>query len=893
MELSKDQEVFLNYFRRFLSRKTDDHEDVMLLLGAPGTGKSIAAVKACEVGEKCGNVLRTSWNGIAAAIVNGGTIATTFAVTSNQKRNSPVEDLKEAELLQLQQRIGNLDISLLIIDEVSTLSPRVFVTIDARLRQLMCNADTPFGGVSILLVGDFMQIPPFGKMTLCKCSLMVAWYEKTKRVPHGYDRADFVANGIMHRAAELFNKCKLVQINKQLRCKDTDIKHQDLIMKMWNGQQLKKEDLKQYRFLSKQDSREDHAWEFATILVTGNKVRQSMNAAQAKRFASRHKTHLVKWPLKVQYLKGDKNVSGHNHTDDPALWGYFVHKGPAYLTSNINPTLNLANGTKVQQYSLYFEDRAMRYEFDHLLQTTPLSETITLSEMPTAVIVKITISPDQTWTYCNLASNKKDILVPVVQNLRFPTVMDTWIKADGKNVFPAKVRTTDPLGIQLSFALTYDKAQGQTIDKLILCLEKNPVGKLQMTYNKLLVGLTRVQHSQDMRILPSQGGNDSVLNYLLDLMPEPEYFHWLKGFEKSVWSSWNKDLSLQSMGNDWEGKKQVISKRRQYSKINGEAIRKRQRMQQSMSKHKQTLHRPSTQVEEQKHTDEGKISAPRLRNFRNDCYINSVMQSLHNLKATHDLVQKTTSHVERMKLNEEYNVIGSDEEKNETYGSIQRSRTKLYNEFLRCITDMNNSSSSILDMRTLKLMFNQLLKMEDDNAFDNEEQQDAEEFFSKLCQGLHDFITVTQIENNNLIADMFTTKMCKLLRCLECGHQNRTAEEPNWSLILKCEQLQHISAIPLETVLNHYLKTVELHENDRWHCPLCRRKTRSTTTDVISSTGNVLVVVLSRCFHDNNGPTKSTAMIHCPSILQVSTENEAISSFQVSYHQRRKCIKMN
>ena len=310
LELSKDQEVFLSYFRRFLSRKTDDHEDIMLLLGAPGTGKSIAAVEACEVGQKCGNVVRTSWNGIAAAIVNGGTIATTFAVPSNQKRNSPVIDLKPNELLQLEARIGNLDISLLVIDEVSTLSPRVFVTIDARLRQLMSNPDTPFGGVSILLVGDFMQIPPFSKMTLCKCSLLVAWYEKTKRIPHGYDRTDFAANGIFHRAADLFNRCKLVQINKQLRCKDTDIDHQNLIMKMWKGHQLEKEDFQQYHFLSKKDSQQDHAWEFATILVTGNKVRQAMNAAQAKRFASRHKTHLVKWPLKVQYLRGDKDTSG-------------------------------------------------------------------------------------------------------------------------------------------------------------------------------------------------------------------------------------------------------------------------------------------------------------------------------------------------------------------------------------------------------------------------------------------------------------------------------------------------------------------------------------------------------------------------------------------------------
>ena len=349
-------------------------------------------------------------------------------------------------------------------------------------------------------------------------------------------------------------------------------------------------------------------------------------------------------------------------------------------------------------------------------------------------------------------------------------------------------------------------------------------------------------------------------------MPEPEYFHWLKGFEKTVWSSWNNDSALQSMGYGWEEKRQVhntrTSKRRQYSKINGEAIRKRQKIQLNMSKHEQTQRHVLSRKTEQQHTHERKMLAPRLRNSRNDCYINSVMQSLHNLKATQDLVQNTTSHGDEMKFAE--------------------SRKPLFDEFVSCIKKMETCSSTILDMRTLKHMFNHFMKLEHDNTFDNEEQHDAEEFFSKLCQCLHGFTNETQIDDNSIISDIFSTKTVKILTCLECGHRHRTPEEANWSLILKCEQLQNISTISLKTVMDQNFNTIELHQNERWQCHMCGRKTRSTTKEVISSTGNVLVVVLSRCFHDNNGPVKATAMIHCPTTLQLYTEQDSTTFFQVS-----------
>ena len=49
---------------------------------------------------------------------------------------------------------------MLVIDEISYISPEALGQIDNRLRQLMGKPESPFGGLAVLLMGDFYQLPP-------------------------------------------------------------------------------------------------------------------------------------------------------------------------------------------------------------------------------------------------------------------------------------------------------------------------------------------------------------------------------------------------------------------------------------------------------------------------------------------------------------------------------------------------------------------------------------------------------------------------------------------------------------------------------------------------------------------------------------------------------------
>ena len=53
------------------------------------------------------------------------------------------------------------DLQLLIIEEISMVGFTMFQQVDARLQQIM-RTKKPFGGISVIVLGDFNQLRPVG-----------------------------------------------------------------------------------------------------------------------------------------------------------------------------------------------------------------------------------------------------------------------------------------------------------------------------------------------------------------------------------------------------------------------------------------------------------------------------------------------------------------------------------------------------------------------------------------------------------------------------------------------------------------------------------------------------------------------------------------------------------
>jgi hypothetical protein len=58
------------------------------------------------------------------------------------------------------------DVTYLIVDEVSMLGQNMMAWVDKRLRQAKTHLDIPFGGISVILISDFAQLPPVGDRPL-------------------------------------------------------------------------------------------------------------------------------------------------------------------------------------------------------------------------------------------------------------------------------------------------------------------------------------------------------------------------------------------------------------------------------------------------------------------------------------------------------------------------------------------------------------------------------------------------------------------------------------------------------------------------------------------------------------------------------------------------------
>ena len=98
--------------------------------------------------------------GIAASHLKGQTIHSFFAlgIRDTVVDNGYVQFLLEKSYLK--SRFSKLKI--LIIDEISMVSPEIFESMDKVLRAFK-NSPEPFGGVQVVISGDFFQLPPVSK----------------------------------------------------------------------------------------------------------------------------------------------------------------------------------------------------------------------------------------------------------------------------------------------------------------------------------------------------------------------------------------------------------------------------------------------------------------------------------------------------------------------------------------------------------------------------------------------------------------------------------------------------------------------------------------------------------------------------------------------------------
>lgn len=132
----------------------------ILLTGKPGAGKSFLTNKYIEylLDNGISGIEVTASTGIAALNIGGKTLHSFLGIRGDVVDDSDIEDIVANRWTV--NRIKKTKI--LIIDEVSMVSDRLLDLADIICREVRGN-DKPFGGIRVILVGDFFQLPPVSK----------------------------------------------------------------------------------------------------------------------------------------------------------------------------------------------------------------------------------------------------------------------------------------------------------------------------------------------------------------------------------------------------------------------------------------------------------------------------------------------------------------------------------------------------------------------------------------------------------------------------------------------------------------------------------------------------------------------------------------------------------
>ncbi|OGH96830.1 MAG: hypothetical protein A2039_06410 [Candidatus Melainabacteria bacterium GWA2_34_9] len=141
----------------------------VFITGYAGTGKSYILNKL----KKLFKIDVTSTTGLAAVNIQGQTIHSWAGVGIC---NKPVNVVAENILKRSKLKKQVLNCNILAIDEISMLDARTFDYIDTVLRMAR-DIDEPFGGIQVLLFGDFFQLPPVEKYEKGFCFSSNCWKE--------------------------------------------------------------------------------------------------------------------------------------------------------------------------------------------------------------------------------------------------------------------------------------------------------------------------------------------------------------------------------------------------------------------------------------------------------------------------------------------------------------------------------------------------------------------------------------------------------------------------------------------------------------------------------------------------------------------------------------------
>ena len=221
------------------------------------------------------------------------------------------------------------DLLVLVIDEISFVVSSVLHHLDIQLQRLRGVYDVPFGGVILILAGDFHQKAPpqSGNVSLAELLVQETLPELLSHEPLKPHKPS--AKGLMH-----FSRVERTTLSEQMRAAEDPClqAHLERLRDTNLQQPVTTELLAALKPLSPQDIVDNPAWQFAPVAVLGNFERHYINESQVRAWARTYDVPLIKWKLPLQgkwHAAYDLETIEELYKEEVCLWGFFTRGAPA------------------------------------------------------------------------------------------------------------------------------------------------------------------------------------------------------------------------------------------------------------------------------------------------------------------------------------------------------------------------------------------------------------------------------------------------------------------------------------------------------------------------------------------------------------------------------------
>jgi len=318
--------------------------------------------------------------------------------------------------------------------------------VEQTLRELSDEPDQPFGGFDIVLMGDQMQLKCVGGESIPRGMVFNALGEIKEKSLFSGDKTHYIPDSSKpsYRFRSLLTSFHKIELKQLVRARDPELR--TLINEIRSFKSLRPltlEMLRKIKPLTKDDVENEPKWLSLSVAVTTNAERHPINLALGLNLAVVTGCHLLGWrkPFKDSRVYGNPELCEQLYNDpryeseliqlfqcgariplltkacttdscavsasvdvedeeDPVVMSEQEDLsnlgGRGMLTENVNPLLNMANGSMVILYGISY-DNITDLARMHAAIDASLTDKLVIIPVPSTVFVEVTAGDVKDW----------------------------------------------------------------------------------------------------------------------------------------------------------------------------------------------------------------------------------------------------------------------------------------------------------------------------------------------------------------------------------------------------------------------------------------------------------------------------------------------------------------